>query len=79
MTQEQLCYYGFRVGCPEATNPNCRMCAERLAGAVGQMQRSARTRDLETTGNADVSFGDDGSSYVSDLSRALLSYSRERS
>jgi len=45
MTSEQVCYYGLRVGCPNATNPNCQLCAERLTRAVNQMLRSVTTSD----------------------------------
>ncbi len=32
--EDSVCYYGAHIGCPTRTNPNCRVCAERLTRAV---------------------------------------------
>ncbi|MFZ0012132.1 MAG: hypothetical protein WAL97_09610 [Halobacteriota archaeon] len=79
MTHEQACYYGLRVGCPNATNPNCRLCAERLARAVNQMLRPMTTSDADASRSAGASIGDDGTDHILDLSSPVLSYARERS
>jgi hypothetical protein len=79
MTREQACYYGLRVGCPNATNLNCRLCAERLTRAVYQMLRSVTTSDTEANYSASTSKGDGGTKHISDLSSTVLSYARERS
>ncbi|MGZ4924592.1 MAG: hypothetical protein ACXV5H_11680 [Halobacteriota archaeon] len=34
MTPGNTCYYGRHIGCPNADDPNCRRCAERLTKAV---------------------------------------------
>jgi hypothetical protein len=78
MTRQQACYYGLRVGCPNATNLNCRLCAERLTRAVDQMQRSV-TGGAEANCSAGASIGDGGTEHISDLSSTVLSYVRERS
>jgi|GEM_PF-1229869 len=39
-TENSVCFYGLRVGCPSASNPNCRTCADRLTHAVNEMLRS---------------------------------------
>lgn len=77
MTQEQACYYGLRIGCPNATNPNCRLCAERLTHAVDQMLRSMEASDGRTSNTTNESMIDDLAERFSDLSHA--GYLRERS
>ncbi|MGD0171145.1 MAG: hypothetical protein ABSB81_03355 [Halobacteriota archaeon] len=77
MTQEQACYYGLRIGCPNATNPNCRLCAERLTHAVDQMLRSMAASDGRTSNTTNESMIDDLAERFSDLSHA--GYLRERS
>ena len=67
MTNEQACHYGLRVGCPNATNPNCQLCAERLTRAVNQMLRSVTTSDAEANRSAGASIDDDSTEYSSDL------------
>jgi hypothetical protein len=48
MTPENnVCYYGLRIGCPSATNPDCRLCAERLTHAVNQVLRSMEASGAE--------------------------------
>jgi hypothetical protein len=79
MTSEQVCYYGLRVGCPNATNPNCQLCAERLTRAVNQMLRSVTTSDAEENRSAGASIDDGSTEYISDLRSTVLSYARERS
>ena len=79
MTRKQACYYGLRVGCPNATNLNCRLCAERLTRAVDQMLRSVATSDTEANCSAGASIGDGGTEHISDLSSTVFSYARERS
>jgi hypothetical protein len=38
MKQERnVCYYGLRVGCPNATLPDCRTCANRLTRAIDRL------------------------------------------
>lgn len=45
MTAENsVCYYGHRIGCPYANDPNCRRCAERLAYAVNYVALNANNR-----------------------------------
>ena len=42
-TSNNVCYYGQRIGCPYANDPNCRRCAERLTyGALYSSQREQR-------------------------------------
>jgi hypothetical protein len=79
MTSEQVCYYGLRVGCPNATNPNCQLCAERLTRAVNQILRSVITSDAEVKRSAGASIDDGSTEHISDLRSMVLSYARERS
>ena len=79
MTQGQACYYGLRIGCPNATSANCRQCAERLTRAADQTLCSVTTNDEEASRGAGAPFGDDRNGHISDQSSILLSYSRERS
>ncbi|MGZ4891528.1 MAG: hypothetical protein ACXV2B_04625 [Halobacteriota archaeon] len=88
MTSEQVCYYGLRVGCPNATNPNCQLCAERLTHAVNQVLRSGTASDAEANrsagaliddGSAGASIDDGSTEHISDLRSTVLSYARERS
>jgi hypothetical protein len=79
MNQEQACYYGLRVGCPNATNPNCQLCAERLARAVNQMLRYVTTSNAEVNSRPGVSMDDASTEHNSDLLSTMLSYARERS
>jgi hypothetical protein len=79
MTRKQACYYGLRVGCPNATNSNCRLCVERLTRAVGQMLHSLTTSETETNCSAGASIGDGCTKHISDLSNTMLNYARERS
>jgi len=79
MTNEQVCYYGLRVGCPNASNPTCQLCAERLTRAVNQILRSVTTSDAEANRSAGASNDDGSTEYVSDLRGTVLSYARERS
>jgi hypothetical protein len=79
MMSEQVCYYGLHIGCPNATNPNCQLCAKRLTRAVNQMLRSVPTSDAETNRSAGASIDDGSSEYISALRSTVLSYARERS
>lgn len=79
MTDEQVCYYGLRIGCPNATNPTCQLCAERLTRAVNQILHSVTASDAEGNHSAGVSNDDGGTEYVSDLRGTVLSYARGRS
>jgi hypothetical protein len=79
MNQEQACYYGLRVGCPNATNPNCQLCAERLARAVNQMLRYVTTSNAEVNRRPGASMDDASTEHNSDLRSTVLSYARERS
>lgn len=79
MNQEQACYYGLRVGCPNATNPNCQLCADRLARAVNQMLRYATTSNAEVNRCPSVSMDDASTEHNSDLRSTVLSYAREPS
>jgi hypothetical protein len=60
-TENSVCYYGLRVGCPGASNPSCRMCANRLTHAVNEMLRSTAGRDARTNKNASEARADKAS------------------
>ncbi len=77
--KNSVCYYGLRVGCPSAKDPDCRRCAERLAHAVNQVLRQMATTGAGTSNNTSESFGDDASKRFSDLGGKAVSYSREHS
>jgi hypothetical protein len=48
MTAENnVCYYGHRIGCPYANGPNCRRCAERLTHAVNHTALNTNSRSAE--------------------------------
>ncbi|MGZ8879488.1 MAG: hypothetical protein ACXW1N_04100 [Halobacteriota archaeon] len=47
MTPENsMCFYGVHIGCPGSTNPDCRVCAERLTHVVNQVMRQTAS-DIE--------------------------------
>ena len=71
MTPENnACYYGLRIGCPNATNPDCRLCAERLTQAVNQVLRSMEVSNAGTRNTTNESLIDNVSERFSDLSDA---------
>lgn len=48
--ENSVCFYGVHIGCPSATNPDCRVCAERLTHAVNQaMTKTTSEIELVTT------------------------------
>ncbi|MGB9371228.1 MAG: hypothetical protein WCB79_04770 [Halobacteriota archaeon] len=80
MNQERnVCYYGLRVGCPNATLPDCRTCANRLTRAVDRLLGSMTAYDHKADHSGNAAFGNDVSTQVSDLRDALVNYSKERS
>ncbi|MGA3198774.1 MAG: hypothetical protein ABSD89_05145 [Halobacteriota archaeon] len=80
MNQEHdVCYYGLHVGCPNATLPDCRMCADRLTRAVDRLASSMAANDGEAYYSGNAAFDDAISEHFSCMSDTLTSYSKERS
>ncbi|MFZ0926928.1 MAG: hypothetical protein WCE82_05620 [Halobacteriota archaeon] len=80
MNQEHdVCYYGLRVGCPNATLADCRTCADRLTRAVDQLAGSMAAKDGEADHGGSAAFDDDVSEHFSCVRDTLISYSKERS
>ncbi len=77
--EHDVCYYGLRVGCPNATLPDCRTCADRLTRAVDRLAGSMAANDGEADQSGSTALGDDASEHSSYLSDTLISYSKERS
>jgi hypothetical protein len=60
MTPENnVCYYGLRIGCFSTTNPDCRFFAERLTDTVNQVLHSMEASDAETSNTTNEALIDD--------------------
>jgi len=75
--EHDVCYYGLRVGCPNATLADCRTCADRLTRAVDQLVGSTASNDGEANYSGNAAFDDAVSEHFSRMSDTLISYSKE--